>query len=149
MYVPREVGWAFDWGAAVACSWCLGKLSNSFFKYWLNGFHRPVFARSDSVCQYHTMAAPSTKGQVRRNTISNAGRVKSFVDDSCRERAIVSMRVISVSRSTETRLVLWYLPWPAFARSDSVCQYHTMAAPSTKGQVRRNTISNAGRVKSF
>jgi hypothetical protein len=55
------------------------------------------------------MAAPFTKGQVRRNIISNAGRVKSFVDDSSRERAIVSMRVISVSRSTETRLVLRFV----------------------------------------
>jgi len=32
----------------------------------------------------------------------------------------------------------------AFARSDSVSLYHTMAAPSLKGQVRRNTIPNAG-----
>jgi len=29
-------------------------------------------------------------------------------------------------------------------RSDSVSLYHTMAAPSLKGQVRRNTIPNAG-----
>jgi hypothetical protein len=33
------------------------------------------------------MAAPSTKGQVRRNTISNAGRVKSFVDEKAKGTA--------------------------------------------------------------
>ena len=64
------------------------------------------------------MAAPLTKGQVRRNIISNAGRVKSFVDDSSRERAIVSTRVISVSRSTETRLVLRFVTW---RRDGCVC----------------------------
>ena len=55
------------------------------------------------------MAAPPVTRQVRRNAISYADWVKSFVDDSSRERAIVSLRVISVSRSTETRLVLWFV----------------------------------------
>jgi hypothetical protein len=39
--------------------------------------------------QWRNCSLKVTKGHLRRNIISNAGRVKSFVDDSSKERVII------------------------------------------------------------
>lgn len=54
------------------------------------------------------MTTPPSKGLVVELYLIYFGLAQSFVDDSSIEWAVVSVRVISVLRSTETCLILWF-----------------------------------------
>jgi hypothetical protein len=67
--------------------------------------YRPLGAQDHTIAVALRLAPK--RPQSRRNTSSNIGRDKSFVDDLNKERGIVRMRVAFVPRSAEIQPLFW------------------------------------------